>query len=86
MASIYIMRSGESVIAMKANVSGQLSVVLAGLVLLFGFISPAAVAQLGKSNLHQEEGGVYLEDLLEKPIKLKVIKPSPVYSSLKGNR
>ncbi len=81
------MRKGESVIAVKYRGSGQLPVLLVGFALLFGFMSPrTAVAQLGKSNLHQEEGGVYLEGMLDKPIQLKVIKPSPVYSSLRGER
>ena len=74
-------------IAMKYRGFGQLPVLLASFALLFVLLSPQlAVAQLGKSNLPQEEGGVYLEDLLDKPIQLKVIKPTPVYSSLKGDR
>ncbi|MCF6311017.1 MAG: hypothetical protein L3J39_01060 [Verrucomicrobiales bacterium] len=52
---------------------------------VFAFAERGA-AQLGKSNLIQEEGAVYLEDLLDKPIKLKVVKASPVYGSLKGKR
>lgn len=34
----------------------------------------------------REEGALYLEDVLENPIKLKVIKPANTYSSLKGER
>ncbi|MFK5921922.1 MAG: hypothetical protein QM496_07070 [Verrucomicrobiota bacterium] len=68
----------------------NLSVLLTGLVvLLFGFSANAndrSSNRLGKSNLIQEEGAVYLEDLLDKPIQLKVVKASPVYSSLKGQR
>ena len=87
MSSIKTMHRGESVIAMKTIGSGQLPVLLLAFILLSGFLSPqAAVAQLGKSTLPQEKGGVYLEDLLDKPIKLKVIKATPVYSSLKGDR
>lgn len=72
---------------MKYSGSVKLPVILAGWVLLFAALSPdLAKAQLEKSNLPQEEGGVYLEDLLDKPIQLKVVKPSPVYSSLKGDR
>jgi len=74
-------------IAKKYPGSGQLSVLLAGVVLFFSFHSPqVAVAQFKKSNLPQEKGGVYLEGLLDKPIKLKVVKASAVYSSLKGDR
>ncbi len=65
----------------------RLSVLLTALAVLLVFGSPEVlVAQLGKSNLRQEEGAVYLEDLLEKPIQLKVVKSLPVYSSLKGKR
>lgn len=81
------MHKGEPVVTMKNMVFGQLSTRLAGFALSFALFSPGAVlAQLGKSNLPQEEGGVYLEDLLDKPIQLKVVKPAPVYSSLKGDR
>ncbi len=72
---------------MKYSMRARLSVLLTVLVWLFVFCCPrASEAQLGKSNLIQEEGAVYLEDLLEKPIRLKVVKASPVYSSLQGKR
>lgn len=72
---------------MKYSVSGRLSALLAVSAWLFVFCCPqVSEAQLGKSNLIQEEGAVYLEELLDKPIQLKVVKASPVYSSLQGKR
>ena len=38
------------------------------------------------SKLIQEEGALYVESLLEKPIKLKVLKAANAYSTLKGER
>lgn len=72
---------------MKHSRMGRLPVLLVAYGLLFASLSPnSALAQLGKSNLFQEKGGVYLEGLLDKPIELKVVKPAPIYSSLKGER
>ncbi len=48
-------------------------------------IACMATAAFGKdSNLTREEGALYLEDFLEKPLTLKVLKPAKTYSSLKG--
>lgn len=38
------------------------------------------------SKLIREKDALYVEDLLDKPIKLKVLKAAPSYSSLKGER
>ncbi len=38
------------------------------------------------SKLSREKGALYLEDLLEEPIKLKVLKPANTYGTLKGKR
>jgi hypothetical protein len=46
----------------------------------------AAWAQDSTANPFREEGALYLEDLLEDPIKLKVLKPVNTYASLKGKR
>lgn len=72
---------------MKYSGSGVLPVLLAACALFFAPLSPdLGLAQLEKSDLPQEEGGIYLEGLLDKPIQLQVTKPAPVYSTLKGDR
>lgn len=44
------------------------------------------LADSRSSKPFREEGALYLEDLLEKPLKLKVLKPANTYGSLKGER
>ncbi len=57
------------------------------LVLAFALVLPAlAYADLPSTNLIREENAVYLEDILEKEIKLKVVKQAPVYSTLEADR
>jgi hypothetical protein len=49
-------------------------------------LSDRTTSGLGKSRLSREEGAIYLEDILEKPIKLKVVRPTAVYLQLDGQR
>ena len=55
------------------------------LVALLG-LNTGLLADERPSKLNREEGALYLEDLLEKPIKLKVLKPANAYGSLRGDR
>ena len=41
---------------------------------------------LGGSELNREAGAIYLEGILKKPIKLKVVRETPVYLQLDGKR
>jgi hypothetical protein len=43
-------------------------------------------AQLSNSRLVQEPGAVYLEDLLDAPLKVKITTPAAVYSNLSADR
>ncbi len=38
------------------------------------------------SSLSRETGAVYLDDLFDKPIRLEVLKPAPIFSDLSGRR
>ncbi len=55
-----------------------------GILLVAG--SGSARADLEKSKLNKEDGAVYLEEFLDQPIKLKVVKVAAVYSNLAGER
>ena len=47
---------------------------------------PGTPNRLGGSELNREPGAIYLEEILEKPIKLKVVRETPVYLQLDGKR
>lgn len=44
------------------------------------------IADDSSSTLSREPGAFYLDDVLEKPIKLEVLKPANAYDSLQGDR
>ena len=58
------------------------------LLLVAAFVLPlnAEIKRERKSLLNSDPGVVYLEELVDPPIKLKVIKEAPVYADKEGNR
>ena len=52
----------------------------------FGAGSGSPPNRLGGSKLNREPGAIYLEEILAKPIKLKVVCETPVYLQLDGKR
>lgn len=58
------------------------------LLLVVAFILPlnAEIKSDRKSLLNSDPGVVYLEELVDPPIKLKVVKEAPVYADKEGNR
>lgn len=58
------------------------------LLIVAAFVLPinAQIKRERKSLLNSEPGVVYLEELVDPPIKLRVIKEAPVYADKEGNR
>ncbi len=57
-----------------------------GLALLAGTIPDWSRAELGDSKLIKEDGAVYVEELLDRPLTVQVVKPTAVYSNLTAER
>ena len=58
------------------------------LLIVAAFVLPlnAEIKRERKSLLNSDPGVVYLEELVDPPIKLKVVKEAPVYADKEGNR
>ncbi len=56
------------------------------LAVLVGLLNLAQADLQPKSKLLREEGAIYLDDFLDKPLKLKVLKPANSYATLQGDR
>ncbi len=54
--------------------------------LLVVAIPGGARAELGDSNLVKEDGAVYVEELLDRPLTVQVVKAAAVYSNLTAER